>query len=175
MTAKRCEGHELVLIVEDTTDLNYASHNDTEGLGNLGGTGDVKVLNMHSAMAMSTSGEPLGLVGQHIWAPVSSGRSKKFHEYPIEEKESYKWIRTKLWVNEWFRRHKGWAIVVADREADFYEHFSWPREEPVELLVRARNFNRNIFHGGQPMKLGKAPEAVIPLGERLLPYRRLCR
>ncbi|MBI1225044.1 MAG: hypothetical protein GC192_07375, partial [Bacteroidetes bacterium] len=46
------------------------------GLGNLGGTGDVKGLNMHSAMAMSTAGEPFGLIGQHIWAPVSSGRSK---------------------------------------------------------------------------------------------------
>ncbi len=165
MTAKRCEGHELVLIVEDTTDLNYASRTDTEGLGNLGGTGDVKGLNMHSAMAMSIAGEPLGLVGQHIWAPVSSGRSKKLHEYPIEEKESYKWIRTKLWVNEWFKRHKGWAIVVADREADFYEHFAWPRGEPIELLVRARNLKRNVLHEGQAMKLGKVPEAVVPLGE----------
>ena len=88
MTARRCQGHELVLIIEDTTDLNYSGHVETEGLGNLGGKGDVKGLNMHSAMALSIAGEPLGLVGQHIWAPVSSGRSKQVYEYPIGEKES---------------------------------------------------------------------------------------
>lgn len=165
MTRQRCQGHELVLIVEDTTDLNYNSHEETEGLGNLGGKGDVKGLNMHTALAMSAEGEPLGLIGQHIWAPSSAGRSKKVHEYPIEEKESYKWIRTKQWVNEWFRDHNGWAIVVGDREADFYEHFAWQREEPVELLVRARNLKRNIFHDGGPVKLGQVPDALAPVGE----------
>ncbi len=164
-TRERCRGHELVLVVEDTTDLNYEGHGHTEGLGDIGGRFATKGLNIHTAMALTTDGEPLGLIGQHTWAPSGSGREKKHSEYPIEEKESYKWIRTKEWVNEWFRDHAGWAIVVGDREADFYEHFAWPREEPVEILVRARYLRRNIYFQGKKMNLGKVPALVGEIGQ----------
>ena len=83
MTVQRCSGHELVLVVEDTTDLNFSGHGQTQGLGNLGGTGDVKGLCVHTALALSAVGEPLGLVGQHTWAPLSSGRRKHERSYPI--------------------------------------------------------------------------------------------
>jgi hypothetical protein len=172
MTLRRAEGHEMVLIVEDTTDLNYAGHLETDGLGNLGGKGDVKGLCMHSALAIGADGNPFGLVGQHIWAPTSGGRPGYEYEYAIEEKESYKWIRTKQWVNEWFKHHKGWAVVVGDREADFYEHFAWPREEPVEILVRARYTNRNIFHDGQPKKLWEVAAGLQPIGEMEVEVKR---
>ena len=36
-TIDRCKGHELILVIEDTTDLNYNGHKATEGLGIIGG------------------------------------------------------------------------------------------------------------------------------------------
>lgn len=165
MTRQRCQEHPLVLVVEDTTDLNFSGHGHTQGLGNLGGRRDVKGLSMHSALALSTAGEPLGLVGQHIWAPLSSGRSRHERAYPIEQKESYKWIRTKQWVNDWWSGHKGRVLVVGDREADFYEHFAWPREPSVELLVRAAHLQRRVHHEGAPTTLGLLPQTAEPLGQ----------
>ncbi|GAB2784555.1 hypothetical protein GCM10027275_31010 [Rhabdobacter roseus] len=165
MTSQRCQSQGLVLVVEDTTDLNFSGHGHTQGLGNLGGRRDVKGLSMHSALALSTAGEPLGLIGQHIWASLSSGRSQHERTYPIEQKESYKWIRTKQWVNDWLSGYTGRVLVVGDREADFYEHFAWPRQEAVELLVRAGHLPRKIHHNGALTTLGLLPQAAEPLGQ----------
>ena len=71
-TVNRCQGQELILIAEDTTDLNYDDHPKTQGLGHLGGPSNVLGLAIHSGLALSVQGEPLGLIGQHIWAPIST-------------------------------------------------------------------------------------------------------
>lgn len=171
-TKKRCEGQDLVLIVEDTTDLNYDSHKQTQGLGNLGGYYGTKGLNMHSALVLSQRGEPFGLIGQHIWAPSASGRAQKNHKYRIEEKESYKWIRTKKWVNQYLEGHQGQILVIGDREADFYEHFAWPRISGVDLLVRAQHLKRNIYYEGQKTKLEQLVVDLPALGQMEVFIRR---
>lgn len=163
-TLERCKNHNRILVIEDTADLNYSSHKSTKGLGGLGGK-NTKGLNIHSAMVLTTEAEPLGLIGQYIWAPRASGRKKKNHNYSIQEKESFKWIRTKNWVNEWFEDYHGQVIVVGDREADFYEHFSWSRKQSIELLIRAQHLNRNIFYKGNKTKVSKIPELVEELGK----------
>ncbi|MCB9325805.1 MAG: hypothetical protein H6571_18855 [Lewinellaceae bacterium] len=95
-TLERCKNHNRILVIEDTADLNYSSHKSTKGLGGLGGKKKYKGLNIHSAMVLTTEAEPLGLIGQYIWAPrASSGEKEENHNYSIQEKESFKWIRTK--------------------------------------------------------------------------------
>ena len=83
-TISRCKDHNLLLVLEDSTDLNYNPHLKKTGMGNIGGGGKgAKGLSMHSAIIVTTLGEPLGLVGQYIWAPVITGRKKQHREYPI--------------------------------------------------------------------------------------------
>lgn len=152
-TVKRCVEAGMVLALEDTTDVNYNSHKSKQGMGLLGGQFVVKGINIHSVLCVSTAGEPLGLIGQHIWAPVPS-KSKadgvSMSKLAIEEKESMKWIRLMRDVNQSFEAQSLKVLVVADREADFYEHFSEPRRANVELLVRGSHLDRRIeFEGHQ--------------------------
>jgi hypothetical protein len=65
---ERCWGHQIVLAVEDTTDIYY-KQKCKKGLGSLGNE-DTKGLNMHTSMLLSEEGESLGIFHQDIWAPA---------------------------------------------------------------------------------------------------------
>jgi len=121
---------------------------------------------MHSAMALTTSCEPLGLVGQHIWSPKTNWKTKRVGKYPIEEKESYKWIKTKKWVDELYGGKPINILVVGDREADFYEHLSYVRQDNVDLLVRGCHLYRNIIYKGDKLKIQDLPSRLKKLGEK---------
>lgn len=175
-TVTRCQDEAYVLVLEDTTDLNYGSHKQTEGLGDLGG-GDSIIYGIcaHTALAVSPQKEPLGLLGQHIWAPVSEKRkSNVLRKLSIEQKESYKWLRTLQWVNKWLEDYHGQAIVVGDREGDFYEHFSAPRNPNVDLVVRLLHRHRSVIWEDKRMSINELLPKLSCSGERqvILPARK---
>lgn len=162
-TVQRCSGHDLVLALEDTTDVNYNRHKSKTGMGHLGGRFEARGINIHSVLCTSEQGEPLGLIGQHIWAPTESKLKTTvthLRQLPIEEKESMKWIRLMRDVNQAFALHEGKVLVVADREADFYEHFSEPRKANIDLLVRGSHLERNIVFADQKCKVRDLPNLV---------------
>lgn len=163
--AARCMAHDYILVVEDTTDLNYVSHPQKQGMGRLGGRGDCPGVCLHTAMALSPANLPLGILGQHLWAPSSGGEGRgMYSKMPIQDKESYKWIRTLEWCRLMLADYAGKAVVVGDREADFYEHFSHERPANSELLVRARDTKRRLIHAGQSIKAGELPDILPQLG-----------
>ena len=155
-TASRCSSYDYVLVSEDTTDLNYHSHQSKKGIGNLGGHNDCRGVCLHSALALSPSGLPLGLLGQYLWAPDSSGKNrKKRSSIPIEQKESYKWLKTLHWCEDLLGDYDGRVIIVGDREADFYEHMKHSRSSHLELLIRARNLQRKVLYQGNLLELSE--------------------
>jgi hypothetical protein len=90
-TLERILAHSLVLLVQDTTFLNYTHHPATNGLGPIGG--NQLGLVMHSTLAFTPAGLPLGLLAQQIWArPQQQTQAHKRTQRPIAEKESYKWL-----------------------------------------------------------------------------------
>ncbi len=86
-------GERVVLAIQDTTELDFSGHQATSGLGQIGNRYGRGLL-AHSTLACTTSGVPLGLLGQAVWArPAPSGLSKAQRKRrPIEEKESAKWL-----------------------------------------------------------------------------------
>ncbi len=95
-TVDRMSQHHLVLTVQDTVFLNYSHHPQTKGTGPIGNkkqnqSGFV----MHSTLALTAKGMPLGILTQAIWSRPENELSKTSatcHNQPIEDKESYKWI-----------------------------------------------------------------------------------
>lgn len=154
----RCAGHEWVLALEDTTDLNYQDHPSKQGMGQLGGMYDCRGVSIHSALLVSPQGEPLGLLGQHIWAPSSSGREKRPFHYTIEEKESYKWLILLKQIEANFKSRSQKVLIVADREADFYEHLVHDRSPNIGFVIRGRALKRNILVGDKPLKVQDLPD-----------------
>ncbi|MCL5098792.1 MAG: DUF4338 domain-containing protein [Candidatus Omnitrophica bacterium] len=90
---RRMSQESTALIVQDSTELNYSTRSQCEGLGQIGTnqTGaKSRGLRLHSSMALSQSGLPLGILEAQGDAPQSA-KGKDRHR-PIEEKDSYRWL-----------------------------------------------------------------------------------
>lgn len=144
-TVKRMKPHALVLAVQDTTFFNYTHHPQTAGLGEIGTKQqNQRGFGMHSTLAVTPQGLPLGLLTQQFFErPIgeASHTASEVQKLPIEEKESYRWI-------EAFRQvialtpEEVQVVTVCDREADFYEMFVTAKEKHADLLVRANTDRR---------------------------------
>ena len=119
---QRIAKHQIVLCAQDTTTLNYSAHPATEDLGPIGSNENGPIgLIVHDTMAFSIEGTPLGLVDVQCWARDAEqfGKKHKRKQLPIEQKESYKWLRSFQAVAE-AQRHCANTMLVSmgDREAD---------------------------------------------------------
>jgi hypothetical protein len=136
---------EVVLVAQDTTSVNYTNLAHTLGLGPIGTTADgAQGLHLHSSWAMSTQGLPLGFVDAQCWAREAEAFGKKAlrHDLPIEQKESYRWIKAYRALAAVQKRQPRVTLVsVADREADIYELFAEATQDPSgpQLLIRAQH------------------------------------
>jgi len=73
-TWERVAAVPVVLAVQDTTELDVTGHLATDGLGPLR-HGWERGLLVHSTLAVTPEGLPLGLLAQEVWArPEPSGR-----------------------------------------------------------------------------------------------------
>jgi hypothetical protein len=66
-TISRIKEHKTVLLVQDTTALDYSSYDETEGLGHYRRYRNGKGLLLHTTMALSNAGMPLGIMAQKYW------------------------------------------------------------------------------------------------------------
>lgn len=139
MTKERIKEHNIILAVQDTTILNYTSHPATEGLGLINSIAKprAKGLILHTTMAFTPEGCPLGLLDVQCWARTNPGKSKRRKELPISEKESMKWIKSYRAVAEIQRSTDTTLVSIGDREADLYELFYEASLNRPELLIRA--------------------------------------
>lgn len=171
-------GHEkVVLVAQDTTTLNYDAHPMTEGLGHIGSSTEHGIgLMVHDTMAFNTDGTPLGLVDVQCWARdlKDFGKKDRRHRTPIEDKESFKWIKSYQRACAVQRQcPQSLVVSVGDRESDIYELFEQASREVsgAGLLVRAEH-DRSVAegHGRLWETMNQAPLAGIQ--EILVPRRR---
>ncbi len=142
-TEERMQAETTVLAIQDTTTLNFQSHPATQDLGPIDAKGTSGLL-VHSVLAVTAEGIPLGLVHQQVWArdPEQKGKSKKRKQLPISEKESQRWLDS-LQATQSAVQEGTHIITIADREADIYDLFAVPRAANMDLLIRA-NYDRRV-------------------------------
>jgi hypothetical protein len=142
-TVRRLAAHPRVLVVQDTTSLNYTPHPATTGLGPINTRSDgAQGLKLHDTLALTPEGVPLGLVDIQVWArdPQAMGQAQARKTRPLDTKESQRWLQS-------FRRTAAVQqlcpdsrlVCIADREADLYELFQAAHQHPAgpALLIRA--------------------------------------
>jgi Transposase DNA-binding/Transposase Tn5 dimerisation domain len=153
----------LILAVQDTTEYNLTHLPATAGLGYCSHK-DVRGFFMHSMLALTPEGLPLGVLGLKTWTrPLEQlGKRGLRKKLPVQEKESVKWIEGLNQVVALKRHCPDTAVVtVCDREADLYDLFAAERAAGVEWLVRAA-WNRGVDH---PDKyLWEAMQSVAVMG-----------
>jgi len=167
-TLRRMSQERTALIVQDSSDLNYATRSHCQGLGQIGTnqTGaKSRGLRLHSSLALSAEGLPLGIVQLQGCAPESA--QGKDPGRPIEQKDSYRWLEGFAEAMKIAALLPQTRIVsIADREGDMFELFHFRRSQAgrkAELLVRAKT-NRCLE--GTEQKLF-AELAAAPLAKRI--------
>jgi hypothetical protein len=153
-TIDRIRQHRIVLAPQDTTTLNYSAHPMTEALGPINTTVDGNIgLLLHDTLAFTEDGTPLGILDAQCWArdPDDLHKSKRRYELPIEQKESFKWLRSFRKVAQIQKLCPDTRLVsIGDRESDIYELFdaAFTTAHAPGLLVRAeKSRNRKLDQG----------------------------
>lgn len=119
------------LVLQDTVFFSYGKHPNTRDLGPIGKgeSSTDRGLIMHNAFAVTTSGVPLGILSQRIWArPEVLDESKqekiaRLQLSSIDEKESSKWLLA-LQETRDLAPSSLKVVTIADRESDFFEFFT---------------------------------------------------
>ena len=98
---------------------------------------------MHSSLAVTTQGVPLGLAAVKFWTrdkfKGTSALKRKVNptRVPIETKESYRWLEN-LRQSTNLLSEPGRCVHVGDRESDIYELFCIAAQLETNFLVRAQ-------------------------------------
>lgn len=175
-TAERVGNEAVVLAVQDTTSLNYNTQPAIERLGPIGSQADGALgLIVHDTLAFSPTGLPLGLIDVQCWARDARqfGKRATRHERPIEEKESYKWLKSLKAVARLQERCPHTTLVsVGDREADLFELFDHAQALPVapKLLIRAEQ-NRHLTEEQGTLWSHLAAQPIAGMQHLQLPRR----
>jgi hypothetical protein len=146
-TQARMAQHPVVLLPQDTTQVDYSTHTDTLGLGVLQNTGQRGLL-LHTTLAVTPERVPLGVVDQQIWTrdPRQFGKRHKRKTRPTSEKESQKWLNSLAVVAELQAGLPGVCLVsIADREGDVYDFMRQATPDGPAVLVRA-SWDRAVDH-----------------------------
>lgn len=156
-----CSGLEVagrghVLVLQDTTELNFAAHaaKVKKGVGPVGNNRDCGFF-LHSSLVVDAeSGEILGLSEAQILTR-SWEREKRTPldclKLPISEKESFRWPEAANYAR---LSAAGMVTFVGDRENDIFEFFATC---PAYFVVRSRHDRRlerdGDFTGGRVSEL----------------------
>lgn len=150
-TIERMKKHQTVLVIQDTTSLDYRTHPATKGLGNYSSSKGALGLKVHTALAVTEEGLPLGILAQHIWTRdlADYGKHHTRDERHISDKESQRWLDT---LNRSLKDVPKYinAVTVCDREADIYEFFSEAVTQQKHILVRVCQ-NRLVKEEGKKL------------------------
>lgn len=141
-----------ILILHDTTEFSY-QRDKPDLIGSIGTTWSSKGkaprptvyticgLLMHSSLAVTTEGLPLGLAAIKFWTRKQfkgcNALKKKINltRMPIEEKESFRWLEN-LKQSTQLLNDPDRCIHIGDRESDIYELFCMAQQEETHFLVR---------------------------------------
>src|SRR5262249_15281436 len=139
--ARRCLDQDVLLVVQDTTTLNFTGLHSIPELGPIDSGGLARGVHLHSALAVSTSGQVIGILDQQYWARPQSGQPGP------EEKESGKWINGIDAAREALYQAASdlpvpRRIHVMDREGDAYEVMMAVEDAGDSAIIRCAQTRR---------------------------------
>jgi hypothetical protein len=146
-----------ILAISDSSEINLQSHVGrlkAKGLGVVGNNTDVGFYIHPTLILDAENGFPLGLSTVQLWTrgiDHADKHQRNYQNLPIEEKESYKWLRSADATQRCFSVGNATMVThIGDRESDLYEEFATVPNRYNHLLVRASQ-NRRLL--GQTQSL----------------------
>jgi len=172
-----CADHQEVYVTSDTTTIsldNLKKRNPE--LGHTNDQAHSKGFFVHTSLAMTLDGVPLGIVDQQVWTRDrdTCGKRKDRRKKPITEKESFKWISSLRTTQERFQEYLGnrapRPVFIFDREGDIYEVFQEVHNQPVGLVVRSA-YNRRVEDSDLLLKSLLEKEPIVTTYSLEIPAR----
>ena len=136
-----------VLVLHDTSEFSY-KRKKPEEIGFIGKSSITKRsrnkipqaykvcgILMHSSLAITSNGLPLGLTSSRFWTRKVFKNTTQMKRHinptrvPLEEKESIKWLKNLEDTMLSIKTPPSKIIHVCDRESDMYEFFSKTESE----------------------------------------------
>jgi hypothetical protein len=144
-TINRIREEEVVLIAQDTTELDYSEH-PTKDAGVLDAAHRFGLYD-HSHIAFTPQQLCLGVLGVEFFSrtPESLGKTRERRNNPIETKESFRWLEGYRLACDITTSCPDTQIVsVADSECDIYDIFleTQQHDKPAEFVIRAKQDRR---------------------------------
>jgi hypothetical protein len=150
-TTKRCESEREVLIIQDTTYLCFGKRDALkEGYVGINQYNKIKGLVVHSALCINTQDLPLGLIYQKIYTHKPKKGKVNCENFPIEEKESYRWLEVIDDAVKQLGANK--LIIIGDREADIFELLYKCEELGCKVIVR-QCYDRKVCIGNNRLRI----------------------
>lgn len=181
----------VLLVVQDTTSLNFSNRGCVEGFGPIGNGSVLKApgLHVHGQLVVGGDGRVHGLADAAIYARKEQRKRQPAgtrNRLPIEEKESMRWVKG------WHEAQRLWkqlggtrpVLSLADREADIYELLAVCLTERAEhgasagLLIRSRHDREledgagRMWQGEETLPVRAVLEVEIPRGKQGLKARK---
>lgn len=141
MTEERATSHNVVLFVQDTTEISLP-----ESVSGIGPTSSSTSYGyyIHPVLATTSDGLPLGCYAHKIWTrSIDRVRGRKrenmLRSIPAEEKESIRWLEGYQATSEFAQRHPDIiSVCIGDSESDMYDLYAMERPIPnLHFLIRA--------------------------------------
>ncbi len=146
-TVERIKSHPVVLLVNDTTQLNYVVERKKEGLGTIR-TQEYTRYHLHPTIALTPDRLCLGTIKAKFWQRPEETEGHLRKQKAIKDKESIRWLESYEKACEISREVPDSLIVsIGDRESDIYEYYQLYTESDArhraQWLVRAA-WNRRV-------------------------------
>ena len=126
-TLNRIKDHPIVLLLQDTTTLNYSGQKEREDTGPIQ-QDNVRGLFLHPTLAITPNRECLGIIDYEQWAREkfthrsAEERKAERHSKAIKDKASYRWVRGYKKATMLAKAMPDTQFVyIADREGDIYD------------------------------------------------------
>jgi hypothetical protein len=159
-TVQRAAQEPVVLVAQDTTEINLTSFAATTGLGYLSLSKRRGVL-LHSCLAVTPQGVVLGVLDQQLWVRPEEELGKRHarRQKPTSAQESQRWLTGWQATQTALADHPQ-VVMIADREADIYDLFAEARPSQMHLLVRVSREQRRVEHAQKYLRQAVESSAV---------------
>ena len=144
-TRVRCQAHDRVLVLHDTTILTF--NGDREGLGRIHGPGAARGFRVHASLAVTPAREPLGVLHAETWArtgPTCSDLNRR-HIRANPKRESLRWGRAVRACEEQLEGRIR-ALHIMDREGDNYDLLAELKAAQVRYVIRLAHNRALLGH-----------------------------
>ncbi len=140
-----------LLIIQDSTSFNLNKHyyriNKGNGIGTIEDNFSLGFF-LHASMVIDAfSGSVPGFSDVQLWNRTYDNPLRKYQiaKLPIEEKESYKWIRACEQTKQVYAQAASFTFIE-DRDGDIYEQFARITDQRTHFVIRACK-NRKLEGG----------------------------